>query len=561
MRQAKRSIVLEENKTVVEILECFEETEILSEKEHLIFFKMKHRVFGIIFATAENISHMPIILVRDEDNYDFPHIMYKIYEDDEHTYRQLCLFESGSLVNVLLSFQEKVELVINQLITLLELHPLEIEKEFQKEFLFYWEKQTKNDIPIRLYIKSDFCFQKLNVYSDTNKNVRIVSDDIRLNDKNKRINNKNKWNHLFNIKAYYIPITDKRRVIPPVKGNAWTSSEIIRIIQGMDFSRISHDTYEKLKEENVKADHVYIIFEMEVEGNFINFCCLIKFKDAQLDSMLNKLKTSIKSVEPLDSKRCDYYTLNRQIGNDNSVIDKSVAIIGAGSLGSYIATELVKSGIRKLTLIDGDNFEESNVMRHTIDFEYSNIPKVNALKYELEKIHPEIEIQCENRFINAKEVKEIMNNFDMIIFTVGSSDTQFLCNRVFKKDVYGNPIVYAWLEAGGTYSHVLKVDYQSRGCFECLFTSPNGELLNNKANKLPDNLAEQSTIRNGCGGTRVAYGTEVLLRTTNAVLNIIKKTFSGELTGSHLIDIDPISTVNMGQDFAEGKCKCCSDKD
>ncbi len=40
--------------------------------------------------------------------------------------------------------------------------------------------------------------------------------------------------------------------------------------------------------------------------------------------------------------------------------DKKIAIIGCGAVGSFVAEALVKSGFRKLTLIDMDNLEEGN---------------------------------------------------------------------------------------------------------------------------------------------------------------------------------------------------------
>ncbi|MGC1928013.1 MAG: ThiF family adenylyltransferase [Candidatus Nitrosopolaris sp.] len=43
---------------------------------------------------------------------------------------------------------------------------------------------------------------------------------------------------------------------------------------------------------------------------------------------------------------------------------KSIDMIGLGSGGSLISTYLAKSGIGKLTLIDGDILLEHNIIRH-----------------------------------------------------------------------------------------------------------------------------------------------------------------------------------------------------
>lgn len=80
-----------------------------------------------------------------------------------------------------------------------------------------------------------------------------------------------------------------------------------------------------------------------------------------------------------------------------------------------------------------------------------------------------------------------------------------MANIVLKENNYDKPVIYLWLEAGGTNSHSLKVDYSKKGCFECLYTNREGILINNKTNRISDEVVEQNIIRNGCGGTRVAY--------------------------------------------------------
>ena len=458
-----------------------------------------------------------------------------------------------------MSLEDKVIMVIEQLIKLLSLSELEIEKEFQKEFLFYWDMQTTNMPAIKIYIGYDRVFQKMNVYLNKDASIRIVSNGIKLNDKDKKEDEKRVWEYKYKAPGYYIPIIDNRRIKPPTKDATWTEKDIKKIIQGRDIKRISHDTYEKLTHEKIKTKSVCLIFEMNVEGNAINFCCFIKFKNAIQETLFQKLSTAIVSIEPVRSIRCDFYFLNKQIGNDICVINKKIAVIGAGSLGSYISTELVKSGMRNLTIYDADDLQEANVLRHTIKNSWSGLPKVIAMKCDLEKIHPEIEINIVNKYMTSSRLKEDMDKYDMIIFTVGSSDVQLLCNKIFKTEKYDKLIIYAWLEAGGTNSHILKVDYSKKGCFECLYTDEEGNLVNNKMNKLSDEQIEASTIRNGCGGTRVAYGTEILLRTTSVLLDTVKKTLRGEFEDNCLIDIEFYSVVNRGNAFIEGKCKCCCD--
>ena len=544
-----------ENRIVKEILSTYDEIKILYEEDDIVFFSYKDKEYGIWYPVEAERTDKPFIFVKNDSQYDYPHIMQFEFpiNKDKQKYRSVCLHESGDIINYLMSCEEKIIDTINRLLHLLSLSTLEIEEEFQKEFLFYWNGQTKTDIFLRLYIVQDRVFQSMNVYQNKGT-YRAVTNGIKLNDKDE-------WSFIPNVHAFYIPIIDNRRILPPVKGRLWEIDDIIKIIKGRDVARISHETYESIKKAKVKSNKVFIIFEMIVLKNRINFCCLLYFKSSKTETLMDKLENCIEKIELIETKRCDYFFLNEQIGNDTTIIKKKVAIAGVGSLGSYLASELVKLGIKDLTLYDGDTIEEENIMRHRAKLNWSHTNKAGVMKMDLEFMHPEIIIDAKNEYLTPEILKRDMNNFDMIIFTVGSSDVQLMVNTIFKEANYDKPVIYSWLEAGGTNSHILTVDYSKKGCFECLYTDSEGNLINNKANKLFDEIVEQNTIRNGCGATRVAYGTEILLRTTCVIIDTVKRTFKDEFADNCLIDIEPASVVNQGNAFIEGKCCCCGNRD
>lgn len=545
-----------ENQIIKEILSIYDEIQVLYEEDDIVFFRLKNREYGIWYSKKEDRTSHPLILVKSDSQCDYPHIMqFEIpLNKDKQKYRLVCLHEQGSIINFLMSNEEKIIDVIDRLIQLLSLSPLEIEEEFQKEFLYYWNEQAKNDIPVRVYVAPDKVFQSMNVYQNNDKMLRAVTNGIKLNDKET-------WNFVNNICAFYIPIIDNRRILPPLKDKRWKADDIMRIINGRDIARVSHETYESIKKAKVNSNKAYIMFEMMILNHGINFCSLVYFKNSKTETLMDKLKNSIEKIEIIETKRCDYFFLNEQIGNDISVIDKKVAIVGVGSLGSYLATELVKSGIKNLTLYDSDTLEEANIMRHRAKLYWSNFSKVTAMKFDLESMQPEIIVNAKQESITQETLRRDIHKFDMIIFTVGSSDVQLMSNAIFKAANYDKPVIYSWLEAGGVNSHILKVDYSKKGCFECLYTDKEGNLVNNKANKQSEELVEQNTIRNGCGASRVAYGTEILLRTTSTILDTVKRTFRGEFEDNYLIDIDATSVIHQGNMFKEGKCQCCGDRD
>jgi len=73
--------------------------------------------------------------------------------------------------------------------------------------------------------------------------------------------------------------------------------------------------------------------------------------------------------------------------------NKRIAVIGAGSVGSKIAECLIRSGIHRLVLIDGDVMLPANLERHALDWRDIGFRKVKALKRRLLQIVPGADIQ------------------------------------------------------------------------------------------------------------------------------------------------------------------------
>ena len=85
-------------------------------------------------------------------------------------------------------------------------------------------------------------------------------------------------------------------------------------------------------------------------------------------------------------------------GREPGVESKRVAIVGAGSVGSKIAENLLRSGVTRLTLNDGDVMLPDNIERHVLDWRDVGVRKVHALKRRLLRIVPgaDIEVFAEN---------------------------------------------------------------------------------------------------------------------------------------------------------------------
>ncbi|PEK99739.1 molybdopterin-synthase adenylyltransferase MoeB [Bacillus sp. AFS017336] len=122
---------------------------------------------------------------------------------------------------------------------------------------------------------------------------------------------------------------------------------------------------------------------------------------------------------------------------------KHVLIVGAGALGSASAEALVRAGIGKLTLIDRDYVEMSNLQRQQLYSEedaFEKLPKVIAAKQRLHKINAEVSINALVMDATSENMDILLNDIDVIIDATDNFDIRFIINDLSQK--YEIPWVY-----------------------------------------------------------------------------------------------------------------------
>ena len=107
------------DKIVKKTLENFDQISILEEEKGIISFSLMNKEFSIIYSDD---YLMPIIAIKNEENFDYPHIMISEHKlRDGHKYRMLCLIEIDRFVKYTMSFEDKIIILLEQLIKLLSL--------------------------------------------------------------------------------------------------------------------------------------------------------------------------------------------------------------------------------------------------------------------------------------------------------------------------------------------------------------------------------------------------------------------------------------------------------
>lgn len=77
----------------------------------------------------------------------------------------------------------------------------------------------------------------------------------------------------------------------------------------------------------------------------------------------------------------------------SAVESRRVLVVGCGSVGSFMAVELARSGVRRFVLIDPDIVEWPNLTRTVYGYADVGRPKVEALRDRLHAVFPDIEVE------------------------------------------------------------------------------------------------------------------------------------------------------------------------
>jgi molybdopterin/thiamine biosynthesis adenylyltransferase/ubiquitin-protein ligase len=134
--------------------------------------------------------------------------------------------------------------------------------------------------------------------------------------------------------------------------------------------------------------------------------------------------------------------------------EKTVGIVGLGSLGSKVAVFLARMGVKQFYLIDDDIFLPVNIQRHVLDWRNVGEHKVDALEKLLSYISPSINIEVSKLMLKGQESTAALNTvlsklgqYDLIIDATANPVVFNILASISK--TYGKPMVWGEVFAGG----------------------------------------------------------------------------------------------------------------
>lgn len=427
---------------------------------HLVFFHDQGSV---------EYSDLPKIYIPhpDFESLKMPHVEDKGY---------LCVWNHRTIVD-LYNLDYIIELLKNSIELIANLLTDNITNDFEDELESYWSiysKSTSRDFAL-INIDNEQSRQ-VSYYKITRERTLIFDNNVEISnvlsnlnklnqntDKvniDKRIRNQNKTalicfpnalhpreypndvDHLFKLVEKYLPSESEKIFELIAKSMSNLNQATPQIL--LSFKTSTGKALVGLRFEN------NIFTRKNYKSGMDGFR-----KSIPLEVLINRTR-NYKVYGSLISRIDQKWVLGRDKNQGvETISDYTIAIVGCGSIGSSIIPLLIKSGIRKLILIDRDTLHSENLGRHELGFPYIGKNKAIALKSKFSRDFPYVKIDSYSKHYNAQpELDSVLLSADLIVSCTGDWYTDQKLLYLQQKECIAM-IVFAFVEAHAKAGHII----------------------------------------------------------------------------------------------------------
>ncbi|XP_028154401.2 adenylyltransferase and sulfurtransferase MOCS3 [Diabrotica virgifera virgifera] len=202
----------------------------------------------------------------------------------------------------------------------------------------------------------------------------------------------------------------------------------------------------------------------------------LKQKQKLLEELLKKDNDTIAESKTISTNEIIRYSRQMimpdiTIDGQKALKNSKVLIVGVGGLGCPAALYLATAGVGKITLVDYDEVELSNLHRQVLHSEDDiGVPKVMSAYNKLKRINSDIKIIPIREHANSKTIENLLHNnkYDVAIDGTDNVATRYLLNDICV--LHNIPLVSGsalQMEGQLTVYH-----YKDGPCYRCLFPVP-----------------------------------------------------------------------------------------
>ncbi|RRS08711.1 HesA/MoeB/ThiF family protein [Pseudoalteromonas sp. J010] len=245
-------------------------------------------------------------------------------------------------------------------------------------------------------------------------------------------------------------------------------------------------------------------------------------------------------TELSDKERLRYsrHLLLKEVGEQGQLALKQahVAVVGCGGLGSPALFYLAASGIGKLTFIDHDEVELSNLQRQILyKVNHLGQQKAKAAGKVLTSLNNDITLTPINARLTQENIAELLGEADIILDCSDNFTTRYLLNKYCYQT---NKVLIAGA-AIATQGQLMCFDFRTKSpCYACIFPADSQAPTENCGN-----FGVLSPILGIIGAQQALLAVNVLL---------------GHHQGSMFCSLDGMSLQQRPYRLTKNpECECC----
>lgn len=459
----------------------------------------------------------PVLSIKDPVRF-YPHV---------DALGNICLFEESAII-IRTELPDQIMLdAFDRAVEILEITPesTEYKHEVAREFNAYWVQNSNRIVYINLDKHDRNVYEELKCVSCDNSIVLsetiLDSEYLLQNYFGKKVVNRTE-----------IPCTMIRLRsfdVPPIqKQYSW---KLLRGFIKKNITGSQKRRFQKFLNQKMKVLNRFIILSIPFENKDFLVGFWVHYEGRHYYKVE---KNANCHVEPIMTIPIDYeYMLKRGGGGVRGLRNKSVLLIGCGSIGGYIAANLCQIGVGTLDVLDDDYMSVDNVHRHILGFSdaLKNKNKADLVKEYLENQYPHVEIDSLN-YIDRRAEKFLenqsrLNNYDLIISAAGEPQLNLSINRILYGKGIPTPFIVCFNEPYGIGGHAMVVNIEG-GCLECLYT----DIISDDRTSFRGSFVapEQDFNKSisGCAGSFVEYSTLDSQQTAVLAVRLAAKVLCGE---------------------------------
>lgn len=473
-------------------------------------------VFSLVIDTANGFPEkFPIIRVKVSEQFR-PHVSPD---------GKICLFDDASLL-IRRDLPDRVMIdAYDRAVNILEIQPNspEYRLEVAREFNAYWGQDKSLFVYTNLSPCSQNDYKNLNciasnkfgILSDTESESEYLLHHYYGQDSD----------HLLKIPCILMRLRSFD-ILPIKKEYTWKElrSFVLRNITGAQKRK-----FQEFLNMPRKTLYCFLLLSIPFKQRDFYMGFRLYYKSKTVCKVGKKHKCH---VEPMMTLPIDYpYMLKRGGGGAHGLREKSVLLIGCGSIGGFLAANLCQCGVGTIALLDKDCLTVDNVYRHILGFkdalQYKN--KADLMKIYLVEQYPHVEVKVLNVPNHDAEQllqnPEALQNYDLIVSATGEPMLNLAINKVLQEHNIAVPFIVCFNEPYGIGGHAMVVNING-GCLQCLYTDTiSDDRVSFRGSFVAPGQDFQKSI-SGCAGSFVAYSTldsqQTAIMTSRLVLQVLR---------------------------------------